>query len=179
MACGPLTTGFDFECDDSSGGIQAGSILITQYENIDKSTSVIASGVITTLSQVAATDFYRYSIKKEIANNITTVTKDPVLGSTFYESVFQMALHKLSAAKNVELELLASKPIVIIYQDLNDVYHLIGYDNGAEAFFGGTSDSQTGTAFADMNGYNIGVNAKEKHFPYTVDPTVIAGLSIG
>lgn len=178
MACGALTTGFDFECDDSAGGIQAGSILITQYENIDKTTSVVAGGEITTLTQVASTDFYRYSVKKEIANAISTPTKDAVLGSTFYETVAQLALHKLSAAKNVELELLASKPIVVIYQDLNDTYHLIGYDNGAEAFVGGTNSSDTGLAFADMNGYNIGITSKEKHFPYTVDAAVIAGLSI-
>lgn len=178
MACGALTTGFDYECDDSAGGIKAGSVLITQFENIDKTTSVVAAGVITTLTQVAATDFYRYSIKKEIANAISTPTKDPVLGSTFYETVAQLALHKLSAAKNQELELLASKPIVVIYQDLNDVYHLIGYDNGAESFVGGTNQGETGTAFGDMNGYQIGITSKEKHFPYTVDAAVIAGLSI-
>jgi hypothetical protein len=34
MAC-PLTSGFDFECDDSVGGIKLGSIKISQWENID------------------------------------------------------------------------------------------------------------------------------------------------
>lgn len=178
MACGALTISIPFECDDSSGGIKADSILITQHENIDKSTSVVAAGVITTLTQVAATNFYKYSIKKEIANSISTVTKDPVLGSTFVESVLQIALHKITAVKNEELALLASKPVTVIYQDLNDVYHCIGYDFGAEAFVGGTNQSETGTAFGDMNGYQIGFTDKEKHFPYTVDAAVVAGLTI-
>lgn len=178
MACGALTQNINFECDDSNGGIMPGSILISQYENIDKTTSVIAAGVITTLSQVAATNFFKYEVKKETASEASTVTKDPVLGTSFVETVLQIALNKITAAKNVELSLLGSKPVVVIYQDLNENYRAIGYDFGAEAFVGGTNTAGSGTAFGDMNGYNIGITDKSKNFPYHVDAAVVAGLSV-
>ena len=60
---------------------------------------------------------------------------------------------------------------------MNDVYHVMGLDTGAEKM-GGTNGSQTGQAFADQNGYQLAFTSQEKNYPYTVDSTVISGLTI-
>ncbi len=75
MAC-VLTQGFVEECDDSLGGIKAGQFLITQLESID--TFTVVAGEITAITQVVATNFFRYTMKKETANAISTGTKDPL-----------------------------------------------------------------------------------------------------
>ena len=63
MAC-VLTTGFAEECDDSLGGIKAGQFLIGQLDTVD--TSTVVAGEVTVLTQVLATNFYRYWMKKQI-----------------------------------------------------------------------------------------------------------------
>jgi hypothetical protein len=81
----------------------------------------------------------------------------------------------MSASKNTELETLMSKPLVVIYQDNNDVWHCVGLRYGARAL---TIDRQTGAAKGDMNGYTISITAEEKDFPYEVQASVVSGLTI-
>lgn len=171
----PLTQGFTYECDNSAGGIKQGSILISAWQNVTANT--IVAGEVTALTQEAATSFYRYEVKKNIGNAVTTENHDPVMGTTFEETVMSFTLNKLSNTKNVELKLLTANPVIIIYQDLNDVYHVMGLDTGAEKM-GGTNGSQTGQAFGDQNGYQLAFTSQEKNYPYTVDSTVISGLTI-
>lgn len=174
MAC-PLTSGFDFECDDSIGGIKLGSIKISQWENIDAYT--VVGGEVTVLTQVALSNFYEYKIKKEIADAVSTETHDDQMGTTFIETVMNFTLNKLTKEKNVEMKLLAGKPVVVLYQDMNDTWHIMGLTTGAEKM-GGTNQSATGKASGDLNGYTLGFTSKEKDYPYTVDATVVAGLTV-
>ncbi len=175
MAVCPLTSAFDYECEDSNGGIKQGSILISQWEDID--TFTVVAGEVTVLTQVATTNFYTYKVRSEIADALTTENHSVETGTNFYETVMNFTLSKLSKEKNVELKLLASKPVVIIYQDANDIYHIMGLTNGADKM-GGTNTSATGKAFADLNGYTLGFTSKEKDYPYEVDSTVVAGLTV-
>lgn len=175
MACTSLLTqGFALDCADSVGGIQ--DFLITNTENIDSFTS--AAGEITAITQVVATNFYRYGLEEEDADFISTETKSVENGTLYWETVLNFTINKLSKEKNVELQLMAAaRKLAIIIQDGNGVYHAIGFDNGAKKM-GGTNQSATGKAFADANGYTVGLMAKESHYPYTVDSTVVAGLTI-
>lgn len=175
MSCGVLTKGFDYQCDDSMGGIAPGSILIAQFESIDGHTA--ASGKVTAITQAAGTFFYRYSIKKFISGATTTENHDPVIGTTNYETVLQTALNKLSAEKNEELMLLNSKPLVVIYKDMNGVSHVIGLLTGAEKM-GGTNTASTGTAQGDQNGYQIAFTAIENRYPFVIEDSAIANLNI-
>lgn len=172
MAC-VLTAGMAEECDDSLGGIKAGQFLIGQLDTVE--TSTVVAGEVTVLTQVALTNFYRYWMKKETANAVVTSTKDPMTGTFVSETVVTAMIQKLTAAKNVEFKLLAGKPLVIIYQDQNGVWSCAGLTNGAELL---SQTAQTGQTLNDQNGYTLTFTAREGHLPYTVDPTVIDGLTI-
>tara|TARA_R110002167_G_scaffold106599_8_gene273269 strand:+ start:3269 stop:3796 length:528 start_codon:yes stop_codon:yes gene_type:complete len=174
MAC-PLTQAFDYECDDAVGGIKQGSILITQLENID--TFTVTAGEVTALTQVVATNFYTYKVNKEIADVVSTENFSEENGTFFVESVMNLMLSKLTKEKNTELKLLASKPLAIIYQDMQGTYHVMGADEGARKV-GGTNQSATGKAFGDLSGYTLGFTSREANYPYTVDATVVAGLTV-
>lgn len=177
MSCGALTTGYNYECDDAIGGIKQGSILIARFEEIGTAT-IDATGVVTALPQASGTNFYRYKQKKQIAGATTTETHDPITGTNFLETVLQTYLNKLSGAKNIQLQLLVSKPVVVIYQDnASDKYFIMGLSNGAEKM-GGENGSGTGTAFGDRNGYMIAFTSTEKNYPYEVDSSVITSLNI-
>jgi hypothetical protein len=168
----PLTTGFDYECDSSTGGIKPGSLLITQWENITATT--VVAGELTAITQASATAFYRYKIKKEIVSFDGNETHDPLIGSNFYEDTITAMLFNMSKEKNVEFKLLSGKPLFIILQDLNDVYHAFGVQSGAEKI-GSTRSS--GKEYGTMNGYTMVFSSKDTNL-YTVDSTVVAGLVV-
>jgi len=172
MPC-TLTQGFTYECDDSTGGIASGEVYISEWSNITDYT--VVDGEITAITQVALSNFFKYEVKKEIADAVTTENHDPINQTLFYETVLNLTLNKLSKEKNVELKLLASTQLAIIYKDNNGKFFGMGFSNGAEKF-GGTNQSATGKAFGDMNGYTLGFTSKEVDAPYEVDATVVAGL---
>jgi hypothetical protein len=173
MSCGSLTYGFDYECNDGTGGIKPGSILIAQWDNISSYTT--SAGVVTALTQAGATNFYRYQVRKFIAGDAGEGVNDPKMGTVTFTSTFSFTLFNLSGSKNVQLQLLMSKPLVVIYQDNNDVYHVLGITNGAEAT--GVSRA-TGVDKQDMNGYTITITSEEGVLPYEVQSSVVSGLTI-
>lgn len=172
MAC-VLTTGFTEECDDALGGIKAGEFLVGQLDTVSAFT--VVAGEVTVLTQVALTNFYRYWMKKETAMAVSTGTKDPLAGTFVVETVVTAIIQKLTKEKNVELKLVAGKPVVILYQDNEGTWHCAGIDNGGELL---APVSQTGQTMNDQNGYTLPFTVREGHFPYTVDATVVAGMTI-
>jgi hypothetical protein len=182
MCTSLLTASQVIACNDSVGGIEANSILISNREMIDSFTlgsGADANEVATIVQTTTVGKFYRYEADEEIADALTTETKSVENGTLFYETVLNVMINKLSKSKNLEFRLLAAaRFLTIIYQDGNGVYHAIGLDNGAKKV-GGTNTAQTGKAFGDMNGYTMGFTCKEKHYPYTVLPSVVAGLTVG
>ena len=170
-----LTTGFPFECDENTGGIKENSLLITQFENVKDGFTIVA-GEITAIVQVAGTFFYRYSIKSEIVDFLVTENHYPLIGSLWYEGIINAMLNNMSKEKNAELKLVAQKPLVIILQDLNDVYHAFGVKFGAEKM-GGTNTAGAGKEFGTHNGYALGFTSKDQTL-FTVSSATIALLDI-
>lgn len=172
MAC-VLTIGFDYECNNGAGGVKQGSLLITDWDNVSGGATITA-GEITALTQVAGTSFKRYKIRKEIPMADGTSTTDPAAGSNVLDNNFIFQLFKMSKTKNVELKLAQGTPLMVIYQDNNDVYHALGYENGAEML---TVQTTTGKALSEMNGYNITINSKEQN-RYTVASALMATILV-
>ena len=170
MSCGALTYGFDYECNDGIGGIKPGSIIITQWDGSTAST--ITAGEVTAIT---AGTWYEYQVRKFIASDTTEGVNDPKQGTVSYTSTFTFTLFNMSASKNVQLQLLASKPLAVIYEDNNGVYHILGLTNGAEAT---GINRQSGLDKQDMNGYTITIMSEEAVLPYTVDATVRSGLIV-
>jgi len=173
MSC-VLNAGIDFSCDDGSGGVKQASILIAQFDTISAYTD--AAGEITGLTQDAGTYFYRYRVKPDNADFLSTHTVSDGNGTQYWESVINMQLIKMSKEKSVLMKLLASKRTVIIMQDLNDVWHCFGIERGCEKM-GGTNTAGSGKVMGDLNGYVLGFTSKEKNL-YEVDSSTMAGLSI-
>lgn len=171
MSC-LLTTGFDIECNDGVGGLEPGSFLITQKENITTVTTV--AGAITVLTQVGGTSFFRYRLRKNTQNFDGANTNTPETGVNFIANTLVLLMMKMSAAKNVELKLVTQKPNICIVRDLNGVYHAFGIETGMEF----SINSSSGKAYGDMNGYTL-TGIEESKNRYTVDASVIASLVIG
>jgi hypothetical protein len=169
MACN-LTQGRAIDCRNNTGGIE--EVLIANFENVQIGT--VAAGVITAMTQTAATDFYRYNLEKENGSLIETHTGSLENGTNFYDSVLDFNTKNLTAAENEELTLLDQAQLFVIVKDMNDKYWTVGAYYAADKL---TGTAVTGAAFGDHNGYTYSITSKEAKRMLEVDSTVIAGLT--
>jgi hypothetical protein len=170
MACA-LTQGRAIDCRNSTGGIY--EVLIADFGNITIDTA--PTGVLTGLTQVAATNFYRYSLEKENGSLVETQTGSLENGTNFYDSVLEFNTKNLTASESQEITLLDQARLFVIVKDMNGKYWTVGAYNAADKLSG---TSVTGMAFGDHNGYTYSITAKESLRMLEVDITVIDALII-
>lgn len=173
MAC-LLTSGFALDCNDNIGGIE--EILLGNFSEVTAFTE--AAGTISAITQTALTNFYRYEIEQEDSDFVTTENRSAEAGTLFYETVLNFTIDKLSAAKSEELRIMAQARKLLVIAKLSDgQYVAMGFDRGAMKQ-GGTNQAASGKAYGDKQGYTIGLTCKESHYPYFVESSVVAGLTI-
>ena len=168
MACN-LTQGRTIDCRNNTGGIE--KIYIANFDDVTITT--VAAGVLTGLTQAAATNFYIYNLEKENASLIETQTGSLENGTNFYDSVLDFTTKNLSASESEELTLLDQARLFVIVKTNNGKYWTVGAYFAADKL---TGTSVTGMAFGDMSGYSYSITAKEKVRMLEVDSTVIAAL---
>ena len=170
MSC-TLASGFSRDCSDSLGGVV--EILISERDNVSSFTE--ASHEISAISQVAATNFYRYELKKESGSITSTSTVDQAAGTSFYDNVVAFTINKLTAAKSNEIKLLMLARLAVIVKDNNGKYWALGFDQFAE---GSSLVAQTGQAYGDPNQYQIEITDRSQFPCYEVQASVVSGLTI-
>jgi hypothetical protein len=79
-------------------------------------------------------------------------------GSIYYTPEVTFSINKLQVAVRNELRLLARNRLLVIVQDNNNRYWVLGAANGLEAT-AGTAGS--GTAFGDRSGYEMTLTGME------------------
>jgi hypothetical protein len=79
-------------------------------------------------------------------------------GSIYYTPEVTFTINKLQVAVRNELRLLARNRLLVIVQDNNNRYWVLGAANGLEAT-AGTAGS--GTAFGDRSGYEMTLTGME------------------
>jgi len=175
MAC-DLTAGNSLDCVDGLGGVEV--VYIANYENLTTTAPTVSAGEITALTQEAATSVYKYELELEDADFVTTENRSAENGTVYYETVLNFTIDKMTKEKSEELKLVAAaRKLFIIIKDNSGTYWAMGTDFGAMKQ-GGTNQATSGKAFSDKNGYTLGFTAKEKHFMYEIDSTVVDGLTI-
>jgi hypothetical protein len=154
MAC-DLTGGRAKPCKDAVGGIKKihfvdfgdlGAITLTDDEVTDM------DGTFT---------YYTYDVKgnSSLETNITTSLEN---GTTFFEQVVNLTLHKLTKEDNKELKLMAFGRPHVFVETFDGNVLLVGREHGAEVT-GGTM--VTGTAMGDLQGYTLTLTANEITMP--------------
>jgi hypothetical protein len=168
MACA-LTQSIAKGCKDAVGGIKA--IYVTELAN--KNTLTSTGGVTTAFTLSTGKRFWQYDLAKETANWKEAIKT--ANGTTSYEQTVSIKLRKRSAVTSAELHLVAQNYLMIIVQDNNDKYWLVGEANGAELQ---DSDSDGGTGFSDFNGYTLNFMGKETSPAKEVTSAIMAVLIV-
>lgn len=154
MAC-DLTGGRLKPCKDAVGGIRKihfvdfgdlGTISLTDDEVTDM------DGTFT---------YHSYDVKgnSSLETNIQTSLEN---GTTFFEQVVNLTLHKITKEDNKELKLMAFGRPHVFVETFDGKLLLVGREHGAEVT-GGTA--VTGTAMGDLQGYTLTLTANEITMP--------------
>ena len=142
-------------CKDSVGGLD--KVYFVNYGTMGDITydSTNADSIEAVSGTPSA---YEYDIKgtSSFTQNIQSSREN---GTTAFEQVLELSLHKLSVADHKELKLLSwGRPHVIV-KDNNGNYFLGGLEHGMDVS-GGTV--VTGGAMGDLSGYTLTLTGMEK-----------------
>jgi hypothetical protein len=161
MAC-ELSAGFLLDCKDSIGGIKA--IYIGNHGDFLTDITTDLAGYITALPEAKVYKFitpkHTGSFNEEVASSVEN-------GTIFYTQTVTATFFKLTAARRLNLELMAKNRLAVFVQDNNDNIFMIGRTDGAEVTAMTTS---TGVAKGDLNGYTITLTAEEPNKAYLLEP---------
>lgn len=168
MACA-LTSGRALDCRDSVGGIKR--LLITELAN--KATLTTTSGAISAFTLSTGKQFWSYEQVRETSNFSEAIQASVENGTLAYETTLTAIFNKGETSTRNQIRLLAQNRLMIIAEDRNGKYWLLGETNGAELTAGSYA---SGTAMGDRNGYELTFVAKEAEPMKEVSSGLIATL---
>ncbi len=168
MSCA-LTQDYSFGCDVGAGGLKESYII--EKENIVSYTE--SSGTLTAITKATGKIFRKYQLVLETAFFDETITGNRQNGTNFYAQAGTIVINKQQVAVRNEILLLAKNQLVIVTKDNNGLYKLYGRDDGLMLLAG---SANTGTAWADRNGYTLNFTGNERELAPFVTDAVIATL---
>ena len=150
MAC-DLTGGRAKPCKDAVGGIR--KIHFVDFGDLGNIT--LTDDEVTDMDGTFSYHTYDVKGNSSLETNIQTSLEN---GTTFFESVVNLTLHKLTKEDNKELKLMAFGRPHVFVETFDGSLLLVGREHGAEVT-GGTM--VTGTAMGDLQGYTLTLTANE------------------
>jgi len=150
MANCELTIGFDLECKDAIGGIK--SIVLTEWNSTVEFIFTGATEVVEEIVGVADNELFTYQLPTQTGSFEETINFNRDAGTIFYTQTVNVMLNKLSAAKRLELQGVATTRVIVFVNDTNDNWWAVGYEFGADL---STATAGTGTVLGDMNGFTL------------------------
>lgn len=157
-------------CGDSKAGGMS-ELLLAVKENVISVTK--ASGLISAIEMLEATQFYRYYFRKKSATFTDVYTQSDTGGSSFVpQLVFDISA--LTADNRNELLLLTKTNTVAIAKLNSGKYIYLGAENGLDV---STMTPTSGAIGTDFSGYQAITLIGDEPEPHLfVDPAIIAAL---
>lgn len=149
-----IISGYSIDCRENIGGLKA--VFLIEFENVSGVTAV--SGLVTGLTKVAGKRFYKFEVPRAVANTSSTGTGSEENGSFFYTHQVVFPLNKRDSTTANVVRTLAKNKLMAVTLDMDGNYRMYGRANG---LYVATSESGSGTAAGDRNGYNITLSGVE------------------
>lgn len=169
MANCALTSDYSFSCDVGIGGTK--ELYLIELENIASYTE--SSGTLTGITKVTGKVFRKYQLVLETANFGEDIAGNRQNGTLYYPQRGTIIINKQNVAVRNEILLLAKNRLAVVIKDNNLTYRLYGREFGMMLQ---TGTAETGTAWADRNGYTLNFTGNELELAPFVQESVIATL---
>jgi len=144
-----LSSGFTLDCKDGIGGIKQ---IVLLDKTLVTGITLDASQVITAIAGPTDADLYTYELPTQTGSFEETINFNRDNGTVFYTQTVNVMIHKLSAAKRLELQSVAQARVIVFVEDTNGNWWAVGYEYGADL---STATAGTGTVLGDANGYTL------------------------
>jgi hypothetical protein len=172
MAC-ELTSGISsIDCRDNQGGIAYIYIasVVAQPATITETAGQV-TGISYNGSAVTSRNFFKFAVNKQTSSFTETMTASSENGTVFFQQDVNVVFRKLESAKRDVIKLLASATdLLVVVKDNNGKLWSCGITRGAELSAG---TGATGTAYGDLNGYNLTFTGYEIAPSYEVAPALV------
>lgn len=173
MSC-LLTQGATIDCINSKGGIR--TLYIGDYNDYASQTpATVVAGAITAMTLATGKKLWTYNLEKQNASFSQDLKKSYDTGSLYYESKIDWNMKKISASFSVELSTMAQMRLIVMMLDNNGKHWITGLSNGLDLM---TTAVASGKAFADLNGFTLGITGEEPALAYEVPSGVVATLIV-
>lgn len=175
MAGCALTQGFVLDCRNGVGGLK--EVYVIELGNVSAITE--SSGTVTAVTKVTGKRFWKYSLVRETSNATENIVGNVQNGTIYYDQNLQIIINQRQASIRNEILLLAQNFVMIIgvENQVNSAGQnrafLYGRTQGLQLV---TGTSETGTAWADRNGYSLPFEGKEVQLAPEVAFSVLASL---
>ena len=168
MACNQTLSGLVRDCNPSMGGIRR--VLAANRDEVGEITisedkvSAIATGT---------GKFKAYALTRNTGSMSSTYQINAENGIRYVQTDVVIVFNRMETTKRVEMTALAQNDLILIVEDANGKYWLLGKDEPVMATAG---EGVTGTARGDRNGYGITLQDTSLEMPYEVDAELVAEL---
>lgn len=165
-----MNSGIAALCGENNiGGVKR--VLITDWSNATVTAPV--AGVVPTITMASGTVFYEFFPSKNSSSLVEADASSIENGSRVVTQTLTLVFPKRKVATRNTLALMVQKDLLVIVQDLEDQYWLVGYKNGANIT---TVEANSGVAKADGQKYTVTIIGEEIELAPEVDDSIIAGL---
>lgn len=168
--CSGTLSGIGSSCASNAGGLRQ-EILVALKEDID--TITVTEGKVTAITLKNTKKFKKYITRKQASSLTSEFTIDDANGVKFCTSSLVANFARMETAKRVEIMALVNSDCVVIVNDANGLYWLLGYENTVNVT---ALTAQTGQSATDPNQYAVTLTDISTELPYEVDGTIVSGL---
>lgn len=177
MSTCDITSGFTLGCRDNTGGIRnlyilSGSVTSLTGEDVGLITDISGAGV-----------FYKFELFRQTSDYSEAISSTPENGTVFYEQTVNAVFFKLQSATRNQVRVLAKSPNLKVIVETNNgsvdgvgKFFYLGQENGLQLLSG---TGATGTAFGDLNGYNLTFTGQEPEPAAEISGSDLTGVLTG
>ena len=168
MACN-IIEDYLLDCADSVAGVK--KIYWTEFANVLSVTS--SSGTVTAITKSSGKKFWVIELEDENGDFKVSHKRNIENGTLHYEQTLSFTMKKMSAKNRNKIRLAIQNKLMVIVQDNNDKYWLMGETRSARI---SGVEAGTGKKFDDLNGYTVTLMSKEVNDAQEVSSGIISGL---
>jgi len=172
MACA-LYSGYVIDCRDSVGGVEI-VYLIENSALYDASgvSRVLTdgSGTVSGLTKNTGRKFYKFEVPRGTSMAGDNLTSSAENGTNFFTHAVEFPMNSRSAAVRNIVTTLAKNRLTFVCKEGDGTYRMYGKEFG---LFLDSTESGTGTALGDRNGYMLKFSSMERE-DFLVVPSAIA-----
>lgn len=159
MSTCDITSGFTLGCRDNTGGIKNLYILSGSISSVGDASEGLINGI------TGSGEFFKFELFRQTSDFSEAISATPENGTVFYEQSVNAVFFKLQSSTRNQIRVLAKNPDLKVIVETNNgsedgvgKYWLLGEENGVQLLSG---TGATGTAFGDLNGYNLTFTGQE------------------